>query len=477
MNIVRENIGNLNECLTVNLVKTDYQDAVEKSLKDLRKKANIPGFRQGHVPMGMIERQYKSSVLLDVISKLINENLDTYLRENDINVLFEPMALPEKTQGDFEHGEDFSFSFEIGIRPEIKIDYTKAAGVDYMKVVASQEQVDEEVKKLRRRMGKFSSTEQVVDEDMVLVKVTTGEEGKEPFTTSITTNYLKEEYRKEFIGKKVHDEMDLDTTQVFLTDYERSTFLKCKLDELENAAKEVKIEIQAVHHMEPAEMDARFFETAFPNGDVKDEAAMRERLKQQLEQNYASQEKMQYRGQAMQALMDGMNIELPDDFVKRYMMERDSANYTKDNMDEKYPDLQKSLCFQLVESAIAADGNVRIEKEDVIDYINNYLSYNYLGMTFSNLTEDQKKQIQSMAASMLQQENTVNNVYENIYFERVTDVLREKAGAAIREVSWEEFMGAASEAPKAKKPRAKKTAAPKEEAKPKKSTAKKSADK
>ncbi|MBO7466061.1 MAG: trigger factor family protein, partial [Bacteroidales bacterium] len=121
MNIVRENIGNLNEHITVELAPADYQEAVEKTLKDLRRRANIPGFRAGHVPMGMIERQYKPSVMVDEISKLVNDNVEKYLKDNDIQIIFEPLAVTEKTKGDFTKGGDFSFTFEIGLRPEIVV--------------------------------------------------------------------------------------------------------------------------------------------------------------------------------------------------------------------------------------------------------------------------------------------------------------------------------------------------------------------
>ena len=217
MNIVRENIGILDEHVTVELVPEDYQEAVAKTLRDLKRRASIPGFRVGHVPMGMIERQYKASVMLDEISKKVNEEIEKYLRENKIRILFEPLAVPEKTKADFEKMGEFSFTFEIGLRPEVKIDYAKAKDVPYLKVTASDAQIDEEVAKLRRRLGKFSSTEEVVDGDMALVQVVT-EEGAEPISSSLPTSYFKESCRNEFIGKKVHDTMVIDLKEMFETD-------------------------------------------------------------------------------------------------------------------------------------------------------------------------------------------------------------------------------------------------------------------
>lgn len=463
MNIVRENIGKLNDVLTVKVEVNDYKDAVDKSLKELRRKAVVPGFRAGHVPMGMIERQYKSSVTVDEVSKLINSSVEDYLKENNINILFEPMALPEKTEGNFDKPENFSFSFEIGIRPEIKVNYTKANGVPFRKIVATEEQINTEVKNLRRRIGKFSSTEVVVDEDMVMGNLLSEEEGKEAVSSTLMTTYLKDSEKGKVVGKKLHDVLTLDTTKIFKSDYERSTFLKCKIDELEKAPVKVKFEINAIHHVEPAELNEEFFDRAFSQSDVKDEAGMRAHLKSQIEQGYAAQENMQYRGEAMQALMEGLDVELPDSFVKKYIIEKD-PNYTAENIEEKYPDLQKSLAFQLMENTIAADGNVKIEYTDVVDYIHQYVSFNYLGMSYQALDPASKGQVDKMAESMLKQESTVNNVYENIYFERITDIIRDKASAKIQEVSMEEFLGSSSlTTPKASKSRTKKTASKKAE--------------
>ena len=458
MNIVRENIGFLDEHVTVELLPEDYQEAVAKTLRDLRKRANIPGFRVGHVPMGMIERQYKSSVMLDEISKKVNEELEKYLRENNIRILFEPLAVPEKTKADFEKAGEFSFTFEIGIRPEVSLDFGKAKEVPYLKVAASEAQIDEEVAKLRRRLGRFSSTEEVVDGDMAIVQVVT-EEGAEPISSSLPTSYFKEASRKEFIGKKLHDTMVIDLKEMFETDYERSTLLKRKPTEMEGAPEKVTVTINAIHHVDPAELDEEFFSRAFPDGEVKDEAAMRDRLKTQIERNYEAQERMQYRGAAMEALMAGMELTLPDSFVKRYLLERNPETYTADNIEERYPDLQKSICFQLVENVIAEEGNLNIGREDILEYLRKYMSFNYFGLDYTLLPEEQKQQVESLVGSMLKEEKTISNVYDNIQFERIADLIFEKSGGKEKRVTLDEFLsGYGTPAPaKPKKARSRKT--------------------
>jgi len=167
MNILKENIGQLNDIISLEVQATDYKEKVENTLKDLRRKANIPGFRVGHVPMGMINKMYRKSVLADEITKIVQDNLLNYIKENNINILFEPLPLPEKTQGDFDKEDgNFTFFFEIGLQPEFEIDYEKTKKIKYLKISANEKDIEEEIKKMRHKMGKFSSTEVVADEDI-----------------------------------------------------------------------------------------------------------------------------------------------------------------------------------------------------------------------------------------------------------------------------------------------------------------------
>ncbi|MDD3281674.1 MAG: trigger factor, partial [Bacteroidales bacterium] len=341
MNILRENIEHLNDVITIEIDETDYHEQVEKSLKDLKRKANIPGFRPGHVPMGMISKMYKKSIVADEISKMINDNLLNYIKENDINILFEPLALPDKTKGDFEKEEEnFSFSFEIGIHPDFEVSYEKTKKINYLKINASEKEIEEEIKKLQHKMGKFSSTEEVVAEDMLLVTVLTEGDNKEEFTASLLLSYIKDKKQKEFIGKKIHDVIQINTTEIFKSDYERSTFLKTKVDDLVNAPVNISIKIDAIHHIEPAELNADFFEKAFPDSDVKDLKSLKESIKKQIELSYERDEKMLYRNKIMNELIEQTTFELPDNFIKRFLVVNKSEEYTKENIDEKYIDIK-----------------------------------------------------------------------------------------------------------------------------------------
>ncbi len=453
MNILRENIGQLNDIITIEIVPTDYNEQVEKSLKDLKRKANVPGFRAGHVPMGMIQKMYKRSIVADEISKMINDQLLNYLKENNIDILFEPIALPDKTKGDFEKEEDsFNFSFEIGIHPEFDIDYEKAKSIKLLKINASDKEIDEEIKKLQHKTGKFSSTETVAEEDMMLVTVLAEGDVKEEFTSSLLLSYVNDAHQKDFIGKKLHDTFSINTTEIFKGDYERSTFLKTKVEALADAPTTINVKIDAIHHIEPSELNQEFYTKAFPNGNVNDKKSLRNYFKTQIELAYERDEKMFYRSKIMDYLIENTNITLPDDFIKRFLIETKGEQYTRENMEEQFKDIKTSIIYQLIEDKIAKDGNIKIENDEISHYIKDYIRNSYFGMNSNeNLSEDQEKMITNFSNEMMKKQENVKNAYENVFSEKIINELLTKINPKIERVSFDQFLEAAAEKSEDKK--------------------------
>ena len=437
MEIKKENIGHLNELITIDIFPEDYQEKVDKSLKDFKRKANFPGFRKGMVPMGMVEKMYGKSVRYEEIVKLTNDKFYEYLKENKLNILFEPIARSDKSIGNFEKTDTFSFAFEIGLQPEIIVNYDEAKKVINYKITATNEEIDAEIMSLRKRLGKFSSSETVAAEDMLLVTVNPLNGGEE-FTSSILLNYIKDKELGNFIGKKLHDEMEIDTTQVFKSDHERSTFLKVKLDALETAPTNIHIKIDAIHHIEPAEIDADFYEKIFPDGSITNEKKLRESIKKQIELRYVNDANTLYRHQIMDTLANNTSFALPDSFIKKYLVEN-REEYTTDNIEEKYNEIKKAIDYQLVEKQITKDCNIDVNKEELLFYMNDYVRKSYFGTTES-LTEEQEERIKQLLEEMMKKEENVKNAYENIFFEKLIYALKEKLNPKVKELPFKDFV-------------------------------------
>ena len=435
MEIKKEIIGDLNELITVVITPEDYQPKVEKSLKDLKRRLIIPGFRQGMAPMGMIQKLHGKSVVAEEVYKLAENSFNDYLRENSSNILFEPIAHAEKTVADFEKTEDFSFSYEIGLRPEIEINYEEAKKVVDYKITATAEEIDTEIMALRKRAGVFSSTETVADDDMLLLSVTPP--NAEEFTSSILLNYVKDKELKNFIGKKLHDEMDIDTTKIFKSEYERSTFLKVKIDALETAPTNVHIKIDAIHHTEPSEIDDEFFKKIFPEGDINNEIQLKEHIKKHVELRYVNDANIVYQNNIIKILEENTLIPLPDDFIKRYLMEKQQDNI--DSIEEKYDATQKYIKYQLLEAKIVEDCNLYIEEEEVFDYMRDYIRKNHFGSN-NLLDQEQEEQIKMYATEMMKNKENKKNVYDNIFLLKFVQAFREKLNPKAKKLSYKSFI-------------------------------------
>jgi len=437
MDIKRENIGHLNELVTLDISPNDYQSEVEKSLKELKRKANIPGFRKGMVPMGMIEKMYGKSVRSDEILKLTNDKFYQYLKENNLSILFDPIACHDKMIGDFEKVENFSFSFEIGLRPDVTVNYDDAKKVINYKVTATNEEIDTEIAALCKRAGTYAAGETVAEEDFLLVTVTPAD-GREKFTSTITLNYVKDDELKHFIGKKIGDEMEFDTKIVFKSDYECSTFLKVKMEELESASTEVHVAIDSIHHIVPAELNADFFAKIFPDGNVSTESELRKIIKNQIELRHVNDTNTLYRYKVMEALVEQASFSLPDDFIKKYLVEK-KEEYTAENIDEKYNEIKKSIYYQLVEEQIAKDCQIDITREEILNYMYSYVRHSYFGTT-QILEDEQEERVKQLSAEMMKKEENIKNVYDNLFFEKLVQALKIKLNPKIKELSFKDFV-------------------------------------
>lgn len=442
MNILRENIEQLNDIITIEITAEDYREKVEKSLKELKRKANLPGFRVGHVPMGMINKMYGKSVTAEEISKIINDNLLNYIKENNINIIFEPLALPDKTKGDIYNNDlDYSFSFELGLYPEFQIDYNKLKDITYLKVIADEKQIEKEIHDLQHRMGKFSSTEEVAKDDMLLVTVLAEGDIKEEFTANLLLNYIKEDKLKDIIGKKIKDTLAINTKEIFKSDYERATFLKTKVNDLDKAPENISLRIDAIHHIEPAAIDDEFFEKAFPNKEVTDEKSLRKHISDNIELSHDRDEKTVFRLNAMKQVMENTKIDLPDSFIKRYLTYTQSDYYTPENIEEKYPETRKSIIQQLIEDTITKESNLQIDKAEILQYIKDYIINSYFGTDKQHLlTPEEDEQVTKMANDMASKEENVKNAYSNILNEKIIAELIKQINPKIKRVTFDAFI-------------------------------------
>jgi trigger factor len=475
MNIKNEKVNGDVQELTIEITKEDYAGKVETALKKYRRTAQVPGFRVGNAPMAMIKKMYEKSVTYDEVNNMMSQELYKYLSDNKIDIMLEPIPVEEKSKVDFDNPDNFVFVYEYALQPQFDIDFNKQ--VTNFKITASQEEIDNLVNQMQRRYGEYTSPEEVGEDDYISAKI----DDKDSF---FFTKELNEKGRKAFIGKKVNDTVHVALRQIFEDEKNVLKVLKIVDQQLEEGNQyEYDVTITSIGRITPAELNEDFFKKAYPDGNITTKEQLEKSCAEQIENQWKDYTDRQFMNDAIGVLLDSVNIEFPDEFIKRYIL-LTQKDMTAEKLEEKYADYQKSFKWQLIENKLVKDNNISVTQDDVKNYVRNFFMTNY----FSNFKEeDVKDRLDSLVNDAMKKKEDVKNIYDQLYDVKIMDVLRKNFIIVEKSGSYEDFIAFTSGKETEEKPAAKKKAPAKKkaaekaegeeaEAKPKRTTRAKKAE-
>ena len=460
MNIKHENVpGQLQE-LTIEIQKEDYAENVDKALKKQRREIAVPGFRKGNAPMGIVQKMYGKNILVMEIDKLVNEQIEKFFKDNDIKFIFEPMPVEGKSQVDFDNPDNFSFVYEYVVRPEVNIDLSAMPAVTDFTVIPSEEEITTQIDQLRERHGKYEMPDTIEANDSVSVSY--GGE-KEAF---FFIRDLKDDARKEFIGKKKEDTLTMAMRKAFTADPFFARAFDLKVDELkDDDPYTYDLTIKRIGRINPAELNEDFFKAAYPDGSVTDEATMRETEKQKIAAQYKPDTDRMFMDRAISTLLDNVNVELPDDFMRRYILAV-QKDMTEEALDKEFERYKNSFKWQIIENTLVEGEDVNVTRADIEEYFRNYFIQNY----FANFNaESVKDQVDKIVADSMKNQEYVKNAYDLLYDQKLVALMRKKMNINHKEGDFKAFVDEISSERKDEKPAEEASA----EEKPKKTTKRK----
>lgn len=441
--VTRENIGLLNDKLTVQLNKEDYYNGFEQSLKKYAKTANIPGFRKGMVPAGLVKKMYGQGVFNDEVLRKVEAELNAYLNKEQLDIFAQPLPLDnDAAKLDMNNPVEYSFSFEVGLKPDFAVDTNKIKVTRY-KIDVTDAMVQEEVERLQIRNGKMTDPESVTgDENVLNVKfVESDKDGNEveggiSKDNSLLVKYFAEGFRKNLMGKKKDDSVVLQLSKAF-EDKERDAILGDLGLTKEEADKFFKLVITKVGLIEKAELNEEFFLSVYPNKEIKTEADFRAEVKAEIEQHFDQQARNQVYDQIYHHLVDHTPMEFPEAFLKRWLQTGGEKPKTVEEAEQDYPSFASQLKWTLVSSKLIADNKIEVMPDDIRDFAKQQL-FSYMGGQLNALGENQQW-VDDYANRMMQDRKFVEDSYHRISTDKLFTALESQVSATEESISAEDF--------------------------------------
>ena len=445
MNVIRENVDALNAVLKVQIAPEDYLEKVEKALADYRKRANIPGFRKGKVPMGLVKKQYGKGVLAEELNKTVNEALYNYLNAEKLEILGNPIPKYDaEVKGDWDNPSDFEFQYEIGLTPEFEIKLSGRNKFDYVKVKTDDKLVDQQIDDLRRRYGKLIAGEEVTGTELVLGQFVeldeNGEikEGGVMNSSTVSIEFVEDKATlKELKGKKVGDKLVVDPAKLAKGEADLAAMLGVTKEDLPNLNDKFQFTINEIRKMEMAELNQELFDKLFGEGEVKSEEEMRERISNDMNGMFDGDSDRLFTRKVYDHLMEKTEMTLPDEFLKRWIKMSNQKEITDEQIEAEYDEYAKGLKWQLIQGKLFKDNEVKINPDEALEFaksllVSQYAQYGIPAPEDQELTESARK--------VLANQEEANRVYDMLAERKLTELFKGIVKLNEKEVSYDEFV-------------------------------------
>ncbi len=435
MNITLENIDALNAVVTVAIEKNDYNEKVEKVLTDYRKKANIPGFRKGHVPMGMVRKQYGKSVLVDEVNKLLQENLNKYLTEEKLDLLGNP--LPKEQEDLNWDAEDFSFQFELGLAPSFDVNLKNKKAITQYNIVADDKTIDDQIVNIRKQYGKITPTSEITEETEI-TGVFKNEESEIENTTTISLDKIKGKTNTgKFLKAKVGDSLKLKTKNLFNEDFDLANALKLTVDKVKELDIELTFEVTETNNRELAEMDQEFFDKLFGKDAVKSEDELKNRLKEDAGKQFSQQADQRLLNDVTEYLVEDTQFDLPQAFLEKWMQTSGENPLTAEQAKEEYAKSEKALRYQLIEGKLLKDNDIQVQFEDLKAHTTEMVKAQMAQFGQTNPSEEE---LNGIVARVLSNQDEARKLGEQLVSQKLLAFYKENINLKVKELNYEEFI-------------------------------------
>ncbi|HIT82395.1 MAG TPA: trigger factor [Candidatus Caccoplasma merdavium] len=444
MNVSQENTSKVSALIKIDIVKADYEEKVEKALRTYRQKANIPGFRKGMAPMGMIKKMVGKSILLEEINKLVSESLYNYIKDNKMNILGEPLPSESQAEIDFDKQEDFTFLFDVALAPEIDITLTDKDKIDYYHIDIDDDMVAKQKEALCSRFGVQQPVEEASEKDIVKGQFVELDENNAPkeggisVESLLTPAYLKDEAEKnKFVGKKVGDKVVFNPSVACgENDTEIAAMLHIGKDKSADVKSNFEVEITSILGFKPAEVGQELYDNAFGKDTVKSEEEFTAKIREMLASQLQPESDYKFALDARTALEAKVGeVELPDNLLKRWLVVT-GENRTAESVEEEYPKMVPDLKWQLIKEEIVKKYEIKVDDADMLEMAKKATRAQFAQYGMANVPDDL---LEKYASDMLKDKKIVSNIAERATEEKIIETIKSHVSLNEKNISVEDF--------------------------------------
>ncbi len=445
MNITKENIDDLNAIVRVQIIEEDYLPKVSEVLQDFRRKAKLDGFRPGKAPLGIIKKMYGKAALVDEVNKLLSEKLSNYLFEGDFRILGEPLPNESSPAIDWDSQKDFDFAFDIALAPAVEISLSKKDKIKWYNIEVSDSMINDQSENYTKRFGGFEPAEVSEIDDMVKGDFNELDEngekkenGLEALDALVSINTLPDtEVKDQFIGLKVGDELIVDIVKAFHNETDRASLLKVDKEKLAFLNSTFKYTIGEVSRFTPVTLDQELFDKIYGENVVTSEEEFRERIKNELQAHLDRESNYKFHLDVKDKMVSKTDLQLPDDFLKRWMLASSKDNkLNPETLEKEYPLFSEDLKWQLIKDKIAKDNEMTVNEDEVKAEAVNVARAQFQQYGIYDAPEEQLVQF---AQSILTNEDEQRRINERILEDKVISFVREAVKLDEQSISLDEF--------------------------------------
>ena len=425
--------------LTLTVEPADYQEAVQKELKQLRQKANVPGFRPGMVPAGLIKKMYGKGVMAEVINKTLSDALGKYIEEQHLNILGDPLPNEELTpKVDFDTQDTFTFAFDIALAPEFDATLNGHNKLTHYNIEVSDDMVNKQVESYAQRFGDYVEADEVQDGDVIKGLLTEQREnGMTKENAMLNPQYMVDkEQAALFTGAKKGDVITFNPQKAFQNEVEIGSLLDITKQEAKELTSDFTFEIQGITRHQAAKIDGELFAKVYGDNTVKDEADFRAHVKAEIEENMAEDSEYKFGLDAKAAIMKKMEgLAFPEDFLKRWL-HATNEKLTDEEIEKDFPQMIEELKWHLAKEQLLKKYNINIEKEDVEDYAKKVAKMQFMQYGLMHVDD---AYLTNYAQQILKDENQLRGIVERVAEQKIYAAVKTAVKLEEKPISHDDF--------------------------------------